>query len=153
MASFNKITIVGYLGRDPEIRYTPQGDAFCSFSVATTERRKDQAGEHQDNTTWFRVTAWRRLAEISNQYLTKGKQVYVEGKLRLSEYTDRDGNRRQTLEVTASDIQFLGTKGEDGGAAAGGTTSGSTFNKPAARPQPASDPDEPPMVGDDEIPF
>ena len=145
MASFNKIIIVGYLGRDPEIRYTPQGDAFCSFTVATTERRKDNTGEMQDVTTWFRVTAWRRTAELANQYLSKGKQVYVEGKLRQSEYTDRDGNRRNSLEVTASEIHFLGTKGDEGIGGAPATT------KPA-RPS-ASDINDDPPVNDDEIPF
>lgn len=113
MASFNKIIIVGYLGRDPELRYTPDGTPVCDFSVATTERRKDRSGEPQDITTWFRVTAWRRLAELANQYLTKGKQVYVEGRLIQKEFQDRDGNTRFNLEVTASDIQFLGARGED----------------------------------------
>lgn len=113
MASFNKITIVGYLGRDPELRYTPDGTPVCDFSVATTERRKDRSGEPQDITTWFRVTAWRRLAELANQYLTKGKQVYIEGRLIQKEFQDRDGNTRFNLEVTASDIQFLGARGDD----------------------------------------
>lgn len=108
MASFNKIIIVGYLGRDPELRYTPQGDAVCSFTVATTEKTK--AEEH---TTWFRVTVWRRQAENVHQYLSKGKQVYVEGRLRQASYEDREGNNRTTLEVTASDIQFLSPKGSD----------------------------------------
>ncbi|MBK9315490.1 MAG: single-stranded DNA-binding protein [Acidobacteria bacterium] len=120
MASFNKIVIVGYLGRDPEMRYTPQGTAVCNFSIATTEKRKDKSGESQDVTTWFRVNAWGRLAEVANQFLTKGKQVYVEGRLRQDEYTDRDGNRRQTLEVTANDIQFLGSKSDGGGQSGGG---------------------------------
>ncbi len=145
MASFNKIIIVGYLGRDPEIRYTPQGDAFCSFTVATTERRKDNTGEMQDVTTWFRVTAWRRTAELANQYLSKGKQVYVEGKLRQSEYTDRDGNRRTSLEVTASEIHFLGTRGDEGGGGAPAVA------KPAR--QSATDINDEPPMNDDEIPF
>ena len=147
MASFNKIIIVGYLGRDPEIRYTPQGEAVCNFSVATTERRKDQTGEMQDMTTWFRVTVWRRQAEIANQYLSKGKQVYVEGKLRQAEYTDRDGNRRTTLEVTASDIQFLGAKGEEGSG-----MSAPTSTSKSSRPAPSDGFDAPP-VNDDDIPF
>ena len=115
MASFNKIIIVGYLGRDPEIRYTPQGTAVCNFSIATTEKRKDRSGESQDVTTWFRVNVWGRQAEVANQYLAKGRQVYIEGRLRQEEYTDRDGNRRTTLEVSASDIQFLTPKGGEGG--------------------------------------
>ncbi|MFM8393378.1 MAG: single-stranded DNA-binding protein, partial [Acidobacteriota bacterium] len=98
MASFNKIIIVGHLGRDQEMRYTPQGTAVSNFSIATTERRKDRGGEAQEITTWFRVSLWGKQAEAVSQYLTKGKQVYVEGRLRTEEYTDRDGNKRISLE-------------------------------------------------------
>ena len=114
MASFNKIIIVGYLGRDPELRYTPDGTAVCDFSVATTERKKNKAGELQDVTTWFRVTFWRRQAEFASQYLVKGKQVYIEGKLSMSEYQDRDGNTRTSLQVNGTDIHFVGTRSEEG---------------------------------------
>ncbi|MBS1787285.1 MAG: single-stranded DNA-binding protein [Acidobacteria bacterium] len=110
--SFNKITIVGYLGRDPELRYTPQGTAVCKMSVATSERRRAANGETEEQTTWFRVTVWGRQAELANEYLGKGRQVYVEGRLRLEEYADRDGNQRISPEVTATDIQFLGTRNE-----------------------------------------
>lgn len=110
--SFNKITIVGYLGRDPELRYTPQGTAVCKMSVATTERRKAANGENEDHTTWFRVTVWGRQAELANEYLGKGRQIYVEGRLRLEEYADREGNPRISAEVTATDIQFLGSRNE-----------------------------------------
>jgi single-strand DNA-binding protein len=110
--SFNKITIVGYLGRDPELRYTPQGTAVCKLSVATTERRKNAAGQPEEHTTWFRVTVWGRQAELANEYLARGRQVYLEGRLRLEEYTDRDGNLRMSPEVNATDIQFLGNRGE-----------------------------------------
>lgn len=116
MASFNKIVIVGYLGADPEIRYTPQGKAVCGFRIATTERKKDNTGEYQDQTTWFKITCWDRQAEAANQYLTKGKQVYVEGRLKMTEYTDREGQKRNALEVSASDIQFLGSRSESGNA-------------------------------------
>src|ERR1051325_2051328 len=117
MASFNKIFIVGYLGRDPELRYTPDGTPVCNFSVATTERKKDKSGEFQDVTTWFRVNLWRRQAEVASQYLSKGKQVYVEGRLSQSEYQDRDGNTRTSLEVNGTDIQFLGSRGDESGGA------------------------------------
>jgi single-strand DNA-binding protein len=110
MSSFNKITIVGYLGRDPEIRYTPQGTAVCNISVATTERRKNVAGEYEDHTTWFRVTLRNRQAELANEYLAKGRQIYIEGRLRQEEYTDREGNNRVSLEVNASEMQFLGRR-------------------------------------------
>src|SRR6266705_538364 len=85
--SFNKIILVGNLGRDPELRYTPQGTPVCSFSLATNERRKDKTGEMQDQTTWFRVTLWWRQAETASQYLTKGRPVCIEGRLRVEEWT------------------------------------------------------------------
>jgi single-strand DNA-binding protein len=110
--SFNKITIVGYLGRDPELRYTPQGTAVCNMSVATTEKRRNARGETEEHTIWFRVSAWGRQAEVAAEYLAKGRQVYVEGRLRLEEYTDREGNPRTSAEVNASDIHFLGQRGE-----------------------------------------
>jgi single-strand DNA-binding protein len=110
--SFNKITIVGYLGRDPELRYTPQGTAVCNLSVATTEKRRNARGETEEHTIWFRVSAWGRQAELAAEYLAKGRQVYVEGRLRLEEYTDREGNPRTSAEVNASDIHFLGQRGD-----------------------------------------
>lgn len=111
--SFNKIIIVGNLGRDPELRYTPQGTAVCSFSVATSEKRKDKGGDLQDLTTWFRITMWGKQAETASKYLTKGKPVYIEGRLRIEEWTDRDGNNRQSLEVNATDMQFIGSGGRN----------------------------------------
>ncbi|HYX41293.1 MAG TPA: single-stranded DNA-binding protein [Pyrinomonadaceae bacterium] len=107
--SFNKIIIVGNLGRDPELRYTPQGTPNCTFSLASNERRKNSAGEQQDITTWFRVTVWGKRAETVAQYLAKGRSVYVEGRLHVEEWTDRDGKPRHTLEVNASDVQFIGS--------------------------------------------
>jgi single-strand DNA-binding protein len=144
MASFNKIIIVGYLGRDPELRYTPQGTAVCHFSVATTEKRKDKAGEMQDQTTWFRISVWGRQAEIANQYLAKGKQVYIEGRLRQDEYTDREGKVRTNLEVTATDLQFIGARSDEPAAPARSAESRSTA---ASGDLPAAD------VSDDDIPF
>jgi len=107
--SFNKVIIVGNLGRDPELRYTPQGTAVCNFSMATTEKRKDKSGEFQDVTTWFRVTLWDKKAEVAAKYLQKGKPVYIEGRLKIDEWTDRDGKDRYTLDVTATDMQFIGS--------------------------------------------
>ena len=106
--SFNKITIIGNLGRDPELRYTPQGNAVCDFSVAVNDRKRDKAGEWQDIVTWFKITLWGKQAENASKYLTKGRQIYVEGRLQLEEWTDRDGNNRHTLTVQGSEIQFLG---------------------------------------------
>ena len=139
MASFNKITIVGYLGRDPEIRYIPSGEAVCTFSLATSEKKKDGT----DETTWFRITTWRRQAEIANQYLSKGKQVYIEGRLKTQEYTDRDGVKRTTLEVTATDMHFLGTRDDDGGGGGGSAPrpTPTSAGRPAASPPPSHDDD------------
>jgi single-strand DNA-binding protein len=105
--SFNKIIVVGHLGKDPELRYTPQAIPVCNFSVATSERRRDNAGEVQEKTTWFRVTTWRKQAELANQYLKKGSLVYLEGRLSLEEWTDRDGATRSSLKVDATDIRFI----------------------------------------------
>ena len=113
--SFNKIIVVGNLGRDPELRYTPQGTAVCSFTMATNERRKAQTGEQQDITTWFRVTVWGKQAETVSKYLTKGRNVYVEGRLHVGEWADKDGKQRYTLEVNASDVRFIdGGQGVEG---------------------------------------
>ena len=114
--SFNKIIIVGNLGRDPELRYTPQGVAVCSFSMATNEKRKDKSGELQDITTWFKVTLWRNQAENAAKYLTKGSPVYIEGRLHIEEWTDRDNNNRYTLDVQATDMHFISAgRGEGSG--------------------------------------
>ncbi len=146
--SFNKIILVGNLGKDPELRYTPQGTPVCSFTVATNEKRKDRAGETQDFTTWFRVTLWGRQAETASQYLTKGRPVYVEGRLRLEEWTDRDGKQRYTLEVHATDMQFIG-----GGRAEEAATSTSAAAGGGQR-SPTSDRHPPePELSDDDIPF
>ena len=143
MASFNRITIVGYLGRDPDLRYTPQGTAVCNFSVATTERKKDRAGEFQDVTTWFNVSLWGTRAESTNQYLAKGKLVYIEGRLTQREYQDRDGNTRTSLDVNASDLQFIGPRGDD--------APSSSRDEGFAKPQPQQASEQ--KVTEDDIPF
>ncbi len=149
--SFNKIIIVGNLGRDPELRYTPQGNAVCNFSMATNEKRRDKSGELQDITTWFRITLWGRQAENASKYLQKGNAVYIEGRLKLDEWTDREGNTRQTLDVTATDMQFLGggARAEEMSAAASGT-GGGTNEFTSSSTETASDDTD---GGDDDIPF
>ena len=147
MASFNKIIIVGYLGRDPELRYTPSNTAVCNFSVATTERRKDRSGEFQDVTTWFSVSVWGNRAESVNQYLSKGKLVYLEGRLTQREYQDRDGNSRTSLDVNASEIQFIGPRGDE----SGGGFREERPAKPTAQSQEESS--IPDSISDDDIPF
>ena len=157
--SFNKITIVGNLGRDPELRYTPQGVAVCSFSMATNEKRRDKSGDLQDITTWFKVTLWRQQAENAAKYLTKGSPVYIEGRLRIEEWTDRDNNNRYTLDVQATDMQFIGSRADGGGGGdysphpeeeathSGPPTSTATSSSGTAA-SPATTP-----AADDDIPF
>jgi single-strand DNA-binding protein len=140
--SFNKIILVGNLGRDPELRYTAQGTPVCSFTMATNERRKDRNGEMQDHTTWFRVTMWNRLAETASQYLQKGKAVYIEGRLRVEEYTDRDGKPRHSLEVFGTDMHFIGSKQDEPHLERAATASVSS-TAPAAEPADLSDEDIP----------
>lgn len=135
--SFNKIIIVGNLGKDPELRYTAQGTPVCSFSLATNERRKDRNGEVQDHTTWFRVTMWDRRAETASQYLSKGMAVYIEGRLRVEEYTDREGKPRHSLEVFGTEMQFIGQKQD----------------REEAAPAQHSARKEEPDLSDEDIPF
>ena len=121
--SMNKILVIGNLGSDPEMRYTPSGDAVTSFSVATNRRYTNRDGQTVDETEWFRVSAWRRLAETTNQYLTKGSKVYVEGRLQSRSYVAQDGQTRFSNEINASDVRFLDRRGEvsgDPGNAGGG---------------------------------
>ncbi len=145
--SFNRIILVGNLGRDPELRYTAQGTPVCTFTMATNDRRKDRNGEMQDQTTWFRVTLWNRQAETASQYLHKGKPVYIEGRLRVEEFTDREGRQRQSLEVTATDMQFIGSRQDDAGVER--SASASASSSPGAAAAPA----EPADLSDDDIPF
>ena len=104
---YNKITIIGNLGTDPEMRYTPSGTAVTSFRIATNRRYRNNSGEDVEETEWFRVNAWNRLAEITNQYLQKGNLVYVEGRLSSSPYQSQDGQLRAGNEIFAQEIKFL----------------------------------------------
>jgi single-strand DNA-binding protein len=110
MGSLNKVILIGNLGRDPEIRYTPDGTPVANFSIATTESWTDKGGSRQDRTEWHNVVAWRKLAELSKRFLTKGKQVYIEGKLQTREWNDKDGNKRRTTEVIANQMILLGPR-------------------------------------------
>ncbi len=143
MASVNKVIIVGNLGKDPEMRYMPNGEAVCNITVATSERWKDKAtGEKKEITEWHRVVFSRKLAEIAGQYLKKGRQVYVEGALRTRKWTDKEGQERYTTEIVANEMKMLGSREgmsdapprESGGGA--GVASGGG-NRPAAAAQPA----------------
>jgi single-strand DNA-binding protein len=112
MAGVNKVILVGNLGADPEVRYLNTGTAVANFRMATTENIKNRDGEREARTEWHRVVAFGRLAEICGEYLNKGKQVYVEGRLRTRSWDDRDGNKRWTTEITATTMQMLGSPGD-----------------------------------------
>lgn len=153
----NKVILVGNLGSDPETRYMPSGDAVTNISVATTESWKDkQTGEQKEKTEWHRVVMFRRLGEIAAEYLRKGSQVYIEGKLRTNKWKDRDGNDRYTTEIIADEMQMLGGRGGAGG---GDYSSGGGSNAPSgdgSRGQSGGGKDSPPPPADDfddDIPF
>ncbi len=106
----NKVILIGNLGKDPELRYTPNGTAVATFSIATNERWKDKDGNFQDHTEWHRIVAWRKLAEIVGEYLKKGSQVYIEGRLRSRTWEDQNGMKRTTVEIMADNLQMLGRR-------------------------------------------
>ena len=114
MASVNKVILIGNLGRDPETRYMSNGEAVTNITVATTDTWKDKNGEKQEKTEWHRVTFYRKLAEIAGEYLKKGRQVYVEGRLETRKWTDKTGNERYTTEVIATDMKMLGSRSGSG---------------------------------------
>lgn len=139
----NKVILVGNLGADPETRYMPSGSAVTNLSIATSEQWKDKkTGEQQDRTEWHKVAMFNRLAEVAAEYLRKGSQVYIEGKLRTRKWQDRDGNDRWTTEIIADEMQMLGGRG------GGGSAPMSSGPGPSS-PPPQSPPDE----FDDDIPF
>ncbi len=147
MASINKVILIGNLGRDPEVRYTPNGAAVCNVSVATTRNWKDKnSGDKVEETEWHRVVFYDRLAEIAGEYLKKGRPVYVEGRLKTRKWADKDGKDNYTTEIVAEQMQLLGGReGGGGGGGYGGQSGGDDYsqeapvasNRPAARPAPA----------------
>ncbi len=118
MASLNKVMLIGNLGKDPEVRYLSKGQAVANFNIATSSVWKDAEGKKQEKTEWHRVVAFGKLAETCGEYLAKGKQVFVEGRLQTREWEDKNGQKRWTTEVVASTMLMLGRKGEGGGAPA-----------------------------------
>ena len=151
MASVNKVILIGNLGRDPEVRYMPSGDAIANLSVATTETWKDKNGEKQEATEWHRVVFFGKQAEICGQYLKKGSQIYVEGSLRTRKWQDKDGQDRYTTEIRGDRMQMLG------GRAGGGTADYGDMREEAGRAADAGSGGTKPGGGivdlDDDIPF
>jgi single-strand DNA-binding protein len=141
MASLNKVMLIGNLGKDPEVRFTASGQAVASFSLATSEKFKGKTGEWEERTEWHNITLWGKLAEISGEYLSKGKTIYVEGRLQTRKWQDKSGNDRYTTEIVGDKMQMLSPKGER----SGGDSSSSPKNGGANY-------EEPPFQ-DDDIPF
>ena len=146
MAGVNKAILVGNLGRDPELRHTPNGQAVVNFTLATSENWTDKSGERQERTEWHRIVVWGKTAEMCNQYLSKGRTVYVEGRIQTREWEDKDGNKRTTTEINAQNVTFIGGGGRggrddapgDGGGDPGGPAAGGGGS--ASGPPPAEDP-------------
>jgi single-strand DNA-binding protein len=162
--SVNKVILVGRLGRDPETRYTSGGQAVANFTLATDETFKDRAGERQKRTEWHRIVLWGKLAEIAQQYVKKGSQVYIEGRIQTRQWEDkRDGQKKTTTEIVANVMRMLGGRGEGAGAAAAGAGPGAgagagmggghsrpvdDFDGPMGHDEPAG-----PEISDEDIPF
>lgn len=137
MASVNKVILVGNLGRDPEVRYTQGGTPVANFTLATNEVWNDKAGGRQERTEWHRIVVWGKQAEIAREYLSKGKQVYIEGSLQTRQWDDRDGNKRTTTEIKANRVLMLGRPG--GGEARGAASAGESAEVVTEEPPPPED--------------
>jgi len=147
MASVNKAILIGNLGKDPELRYTPSGQAVASFPLATTERYKDKDGNWQERTDWHNIVVWGRQGETAKEYLTKGRSAYIEGRIQTRSYDDRDGNKKWITEIVANRVQFLGGRGEGAGGGRAETAKG--------EPAPEAESIPEPLVAqeDDDLPF
>ena len=143
MGSVNKVILVGNLGRDAELRYTPGGAAVSTINMATTEEWNDKAGQRQEKTEWHRVVLWGKSAESLTEYLTKGKQIYVEGRLQTRQWDDKDGNKRYTTEIRGDRIVLLGGGGRGGAMADRGDAGGAHAPGPEPSPEPLTDDDIP----------
>jgi single-strand DNA-binding protein len=155
MASVNKVILIGYLGKDPAVTYTPSGSPVAKFSLATDWVSKDRSGEQQRHTEWHNIVAWNKLAEICGQYLTKGKQVYIEGSIRSRQWEDQAGNKRTAYDIVARDMKMLGPRAESERAA---VAAAATAAPPPAEPAPVEKPPaaEPPgeaEITDEDVPF
>jgi single-strand DNA-binding protein len=154
MGSVNKVILVGNLGRDAELRYTPGGAAVATLNMATTEVWTDKGGQRQEKTEWHRVVFWGKVAESLTEYLTKGKQVYVEGRLETRQWNDKDGNKRYTTEIKGDKIVLLGGGGGGGqrGGGASRSSGGGEESMGGGQPSHGSDVPDTPLT-DDDIPF
>ena len=151
--SINKVILVGRLGRDPELKYTASGTPFCRFSMATDDSWTDKgSGERTERTEWHNIVVWDKLAEICNNYLTKGRLVYIEGSLQTREWDDKEGVKRKTTEIRARDMVLLGG-GRDGGGGASGVSGGEGGGSRGFSSPPSGSGDAGSAITDDDIPF
>ena len=152
MGTVNKVIIVGNMGRDAEVRYTPGGAAVATLSLATTDVWNDKAGQRQEKTEWHRVVVWGKQAETLAEYLTKGRQIYVEGRLQTRQWDDKDGNKRYTTEIRSDRIVLLGGRGGESGGVGGG--GGGDYGSPRPTSSGGGGPAPgPPELTEDDIPF
>ena len=153
--SLNKVMLIGNLGKDPEVKYTPQGTPVAKLTLATNERYKDKEGQWQDRTEWHNVVLWSRLAEIAGEYLKKGSKVYIEGRLQTRSWDDKQTNQKKYMtEVVANDLLLLGGRGEggeSGGGSSRGAAGGNNFDQRVPEHEPASATSSP--ISDEDIPF
>lgn len=156
--SVNKVILVGNLGKDPEVKYTPSGVPVAKFSLATNERYKDKSGEWQDRTEWHNIVAWQRLAEIVGEYVKKGSKIYIEGRLQTSSWEDKQsGEKKYRTEIVASDLVLLGGRGEGGGGgdfegrSSRGASAGASFDQ--RTPHSEEHAPHPAEITDEDIPF
>ena len=167
MASLNKVFLIGNLGKDPEVRYTPSGQAVANFNIATTDVWNDKSGERQERTEWHRIVVWGKQGETAGEYLRKGRQVHIEGRLQTREWTDKDNQKRYTTEIIADRVTFLGSRDGGGGGSGGGGGGyerggggggGGSYQKGAPQqsggaPSSSTETDGPPPLDDNDIPF
>jgi single-strand DNA-binding protein len=153
MGSVNKVILVGNLGADPELKYTPSNRPVCNLNIATNDVWKDKAGQKQERTEWHRVNVWGDQAEHCSKYLAKGRTVYIEGRLQTRKWQDKEGKDRYTTEVVADRVVFLGGQGPGADAGSGGGGRGKKWGDEASPAPAAADGPSGPPPGDDDIPF
>ena len=150
----NKVLLMGNLGRDPEVRFTAGGTAVANFSIATNESWKDKNGQQQEKTEWHRIVVWGKLAELCGEYLKKGRQAFIEGRLQTREWTDKEGKKQYSTEIVANNVQFIGGRPDGAGPSAGAPSAANTQSaQPNYGPPPGDDQAPPPGGGPDDIPF
>jgi single-strand DNA-binding protein len=152
--SVNKVILIGNLGKDPEVKYTPSGTPVAKFTLATNERFKDKSGEWQDRTEWHNIVAWQRLAEIVGEYVKKGQKVYIEGRIQTHSWDDKDGHKKYMTEIIANDLVLLSGRGEgdsDGGGSRARGAAASSFDQRSPEHEPAGTATA--AITDEDIPF